>query len=347
MIKIQNKTISRHSPAFIIAEAGVNHNGSIENCFKLIDAAVWAGANAVKFQTFITENLVIPEALKASYQIETTGVNETQYDMLKKVELTFGYHLQIVEYCKKKGIIFLSTPFDSESVDLLEKLEILAYKVSSADITNLPLLNYISTKNKPVLLSTGMSTLGEIEEALSVIRKHDNNEVVLLHCTSNYPTEYADANLKAIQTLGIAFGLPIGYSDHTMGIEASLAAVALGAKVIEKHFTLDRKLPGPDHKASLEPDEFRLMVNSIRNIEMAMGDGIKRCMLSEENVKSAARKSIVIAKNIPEGTILKEDMLAIKRPGTGLSPKLLPYLIGRKTRIFLKKDAILRLSDLV
>lgn len=346
MVKIENKIISFNSKAFIIAEVGVNHNGSLKLCFDLIDAAIEAGADAVKFQTFKTESLVTVNAEKAIYQKRNSGARESQYEMLKKLELSPEDHVAIKEYCEKKGIIFLSTPFDFESVDLLERINIPAYKISSGDLTNLPFLQYVAKREKPILISSGMSGLGEIEEALQTIRNTGNEHIVLLHCTSNYPTAYRDVNLKAINTLATAFQIPVGYSDHTPGIEVPVAAVALGAKALEKHLTLDRNLPGPDHKASLEPGEFRAMVTSVRHIEEALGDGIKRSFSCEEDVKKAARKSIVARIDIPRGVTVTADMLALKRPGDGLPPKLLEFVIGKKTKIEIKKDSLINFVDL-
>lgn len=344
MIKIGSKTISENSPVFIIAEAGVNHNGDIEIAKKLVDAAREAGADAIKFQIFKTENLVIKSAEKAEYQKSTTGSGETQYDMLKKLELSYDAHLKIMEYCKECNLLYIATPFDYESADILERLNVYAYKISSGDITNLPFLKYIASKAKPMIISTGMSNLGEVEDAVEAIKSTGNENIVLLHCTSNYPTKYKDVNLNAMITLKNAFKLPVGYSDHTLGIEVAIAAVSLGAIVIEKHFTLDRTMPGPDHRASMEPNELKRMIDSIRNVEAALGDGIKRCVGKEEDVKKAARKSIVAAVDIPLGSIITEEMLTIKRPGTGMPPKFLNYLIGKKAKTDISKDTVIELS---
>lgn len=344
MIKIGSKMISENSPVFIIAEAGVNHNGDIEIAKKLVDAACEAGADAIKFQIFKTENLVIKSAEKAEYQKLTTGSGETQYDMLKKLELSYDDHLKLMEYCKERNIIYLSTPFDYESADVLERFNIYAYKIGSGDITNIPFLKYIASKAKPMIISTGMSNLGEIEEALEAVKSTGNENIVLLHCTSNYPTDYKDVNLNAMITLKNAFKLPVGYSDHTLGIEIAIAAVSKGATVIEKHFTLDRTMPGPDHKASLEPDELRQMIVSIRNVEAALGDGLKKIVGKEEDVKKAARKSIVANVDIPCGSFITEEMLTIKRPGTGMPPKFLNYLIGKKAKTNISKNTVIEMS---
>ncbi|MGE5605232.1 MAG: N-acetylneuraminate synthase [Bacteroidota bacterium] len=345
MIQVNNRCISSDSPVFIIAEAGVNHNGSLEMAERLVDLAAEAGADAVKFQTFKADRFVTTTAPKALYQKEATGSGESQYTMLKRLELSYEQHLELVEHCKTRNITFLSTPFDFDSVALLEKFNLPAYKISSGDLTNLPFLEYIATKNKPIILSTGMASLGEVEEAVAAIQNTGNRQIVLLHCTSNYPTEYHDVNLKAMLTLRDAFQLPVGYSDHTVGMEVPIAAVALGACVIEKHFTLDRSLPGPDHRASMEPQELKLLVQKIRNTEAALGTGLKQPTPSEKDTLSVARKSIVAAVDITSGTVVTERMLTFKRPGTGLPPKFLPYLIGRKARKDLPSDKLLEITD--
>jgi N-acetylneuraminate synthase/N,N'-diacetyllegionaminate synthase len=334
-IKIGSKLIGEGEPCFIIAEAGVNHNGSIELAKKLIDVAKDAGADAVKFQTFKAENIVIKNVEKAEYQKETTGEG-SQYEMMKKLELTEGDFKKLADYAKKKGIIFLSSPFDKESVDLLDEINVPAFKMASGEITNFPLLKYVAEKRKPIILSTGMSTLGEAEEALNVIRSKGVNDVILLHCVSNYPAKIEDINLRAMKALKQVFRIPVGFSDHTLGIMASIAAVALGACVIEKHFTLDRSLPGPDHKASLEPNELREMVKAIRDVEKALGNGIKKPTKDEEEMKKVARRSIVARVDIPEGTIITEDMLDVKRPGTGIEPRYMNMIIGRRAKISIR-----------
>jgi N-acetylneuraminate synthase/N,N'-diacetyllegionaminate synthase len=313
---------------------------------KLIDAAKDAGADAVKFQTFKAENIVVKNAEKAEYQKETTGEG-SQYDMIKKLELTEEDFEELANYAKKKDILFLSSPFDKESVDLLYGLDVPVFKVGSGEITNFPLLKHIAKKEKPIILSTGISTLGEVEEALNVIRSEGVEDVILLHCVSNYPARIEDVNLRAMGTLKQAFKIPVGFSDHTLGITVPIAAVALGACVIEKHFTLDRSLPGPDHKASLEPDELREMVKSIRDVGKALGDGIKRPTINEEEIKKVARRSIVAKADIPEGTIITENMLDIKRPGTGIPPSKLNKVLRKKTIKNIKKDEILKWNDIV
>ena len=340
-IRIGDRLIGEEEPCFIIAEAGVNHNGSVELAKKLIDAAKDAGADAVKFQTFKTENVVVKDAQKAEYQKETTGEG-SQCDMIKKLELTEEDFRELADYAEKKDIMFLSSPFDKDSIDLLNELDVPAFKVGSGEITNFPLLRYIAKKGKPIILSTGMSTLGEIEEALDVIRSEGVENIILLHCVSNYPARIEDVNLRAMGTLKQAFKLPVGFSDHTLGITAPIAAVALGACVIEKHFTLDRNLPGPDHKASLEPDELKEMVKAIREVEKALGNGIKKPTKEEEKIKKVARRSIVAKVDISKGAIITEDMLDVKRPGTGIEPKYLKFIIGRKAKEDIKKDDVIR-----
>ena len=329
---------------FIIAEAGVNHNGDINIAKKLVDKAKEAGVDAIKFQTFRAENLVTKEAPKAEYQKETTG-DGSQFEMLKKLELSLEDHIILKKYCEEKGIMFISTPFDYESVDLLEKTDVSLYKVSSGDLTNLPLLSYIANKNKPIILSTGMANLGEVEEAVETISKAGNDRIILLHCTSNYPTAYEDVNLRAMLTMKEAFKLPVGYSDHTIGIEIPIAAVALGAKVIEKHFTLDRNMKGPDHRASIEPDELKIMVRSIRNIEKAMGDGIKRCNKSEENIRKVARKSIVAGRDISKDEVITINNISFKRPEFGLKPKYVDLVVGKKARRNIKVNEFITFND--
>jgi N-acetylneuraminate synthase len=325
---------------FIIAEVGVNHKGDIKLAKKLINVAKDAGADAVKFQTFKAKDVVTQNAEKAKYQKETTGEG-SQYDMIKKLELTEEDFRELADYAKEKDILFLSSPFDKESVDLLYELDVSVFKVGSGEITNFPLLKHMAKKEKPIILSTGMATLGEVEEALNVIRNEGVEEVILLHCVSDYPARMKDVNLRAMETLKQAFKVPVGFSDHTLGITASIAAVALGACVIEKHFTLDRNLLGPDHKASLNPEELKEMVRAIRNVEKALGEGIKRPTKEEEEVKKVARRSIVAKIDIPEGAIITEDVLDVKRPGTGIEPKYLNSVIGKRAKENIKKDDII------
>jgi len=323
----------REQRTLIIAEAGVNHNGSLENAKKLIDAASAANADIVKFQTFTAETLVAPLAEKAEYQKKLTGVDESQYRMLRKLELDQNAHLELMKHCRKKDIEFLSSAFDIESIDLLAELDLKYFKIPSGEITNLPYLRYIGSHGKPVILSTGMATLAEIKDALTILETSGTprSTIIVLHCNTEYPTPMVDVNLNAMQTIRDALGTQVGYSDHTLGIEVPIAAVALGATVIEKHLTLDRTMPGPDHHASLEPDELKAMVLAIRNIEQAMGDGIKQPSPSEIKNMPVARKSIVAARDITKGEFFTKDNLAVKRPGTGISPMLYDDLMGKKS----------------
>jgi len=316
---------------FIIAEAGVNHNGSIELAKKLINAAVESGADAVKFQTFKAENLVSKKTQKAAYQKETTDSNESQFDMIKKLELDIYTHQELITYCIKKGIMFLSTPFDHDSIDLLNELGVEIFKIPSGEITNLPYLRKIGALNKQVILSTGMADLGEIEDALNILVKAGTKRgnITVLHANTMYPTPMEDVNLRAMQTIGQAFDIAYGYSDHTLGIEVDIAAVAMGATVIEKHFTLDKTMDGPDHKASLEPDELIAMVKAIRNIEQALGSSIKTPSKSEQPNMAVVRKSIIAKKQIKKGETLNEENITVKRPGTGISPMRWDEVIGQ------------------
>jgi N-acetylneuraminate synthase/N,N'-diacetyllegionaminate synthase len=345
-IKIKDKYIGDKDPCFIIAEAGVNHNSDIRLAKKLIDVAKEAGTDAVKFQTFKSEEIVTPDAEQARYQTENIGKKESQLEMLKRLELSYSDFEKLKKYCDKKGIIFLSTPHScQEDVDLVAEL-CPAIKVGSGDLTNLPILKYIAKKKLPVILSTGMANLEEVKEAIEVILPI-NKELILLHCTTNYPTALNEVNLKAILTLKKEFNLPVGYSDHTEGIEVSLVAAVLGACVIEKHFTLDKNLPGPDHKASLEPDELKEMVKTIRDMEKALGNGIKKPTKSEEKIKKVGRKSIVAKVDIPKGTKIIQDMLIIKRPGTGIEPKYLYKVIGKIVRKNIKRETLIKFKDLI
>ncbi len=336
----------RFNKIFIIAEAGVNHNGSLELAKQLIDVAAAAGADAVKFQTFVAEEVVSINAPKAEYQKETTGAAESQFDMIKKLELSNEDHQELMDYAEIKDIIFLSTPFDEKSVDLLVELGVPLIKVSSGEITNHPFLKYIAKKGLPIILSTGMSTLEEVAEAVSVIRETGCENLTLLHCTSNYPARVEDSNLRAMKTMADAFNIPVGYSDHTLGIVVPIAAAALGANVIEKHFTIDKNLPGPDHKASLEPCELKDMVRDIRIIEKALGSSVKAPVESELEVRGVARRSIVAKIDIPKNTLITEDMLTFKRPGIGIAPKYADLLIGKITKQYIYQDDIIKFEDL-
>jgi N,N'-diacetyllegionaminate synthase len=327
----------------IIAEAGVNHNGDLNAAFDLIDAAAAAGADVAKFQTFTAKRIVTTSARKAEYQKQATDPSESQLDMLTRLELTPHMHEALIARCAERGIRFLSTAFDIESLDLLAQLGLTTFKVPSGEITNLPYLRHLGRFGSRVLLSTGMATLGEIEAALVALEQSGTPRrlVTVLHCTTDYPTTMADVNLRAMTTLRDAFGVDVGYSDHTQGIEVPIAAVALGASVIEKHFTLDRNLPGPDQKASLEPAELRQMVVAIRNIEVAMGDGIKRPGAAESLNRAVARKSLVAACAIAAGDVFSERNVAVKRPGTGISPMRWDEVIGRRAQRDYAQDELI------
>ena len=345
-ITIGSKVVGPDQPVFIIAEAGVNHNGDLETARRLVDAGTDAGADAVKFQTFRTENIVSLDAPKAEYQSKTTGEGESQFEMLKRLELPFEAFRELQTHCRSRGVVFMSTPFDAESADFLAGLDVAAFKMPSGEITNLPFLAHVAGKGKPMIVSTGMSFLEEVAQAVETIRRAGCEELILLHCVSNYPADPADVNLRAMATMAEAFGLPVGYSDHTLGIGVAMAAAALGACVIEKHFTLDRALPGPDHRASLEPGELAAMVGGIRDVSAALGGGCKKPASGEADTARAARKSLVAACDIAAGTVLSERHVAVKRPGTGLAPSLLSSVIGRAARRDIPKDTVLAPDDL-
>lgn len=328
-LNIDGRKVCTGSPCFVIAEAGVNHNGSLEMALDLIDVAAGAGVDAVKFQTFHAHRLTTLHAPKASYQIANCNVPESQLEMLRRLELTPRMHEKLIQRCHEHNICFLSTPFDECSVDLLEQLDVAAYKIPSGEITNLTLLQHVARKGKPMIVSTGMCNLGEVEAAVEMIENEGNPEFAILHCVSNYPADPADVNLQAMHVLQEAFQCCVGYSDHTLGIDIATAAVARGACILEKHFTLDRSLPGPDHRASLEPQELVEMVSSIRRVERALGSGRKTATPREKNTAEIARKSLVAAKDIPAGTQITEDLIVMKRPGTGLGPAMKPHLIDR------------------
>jgi len=327
---------------FIIAEIGVNHNGSLRLAKKLVEAAAAAGADAVKFQTFKAEELATKNAPSASYQ--RAG---SQYEMLKALELSEPQLRELFKYCKRKKVGFLSTPFDLKSAEFLARLGVRAFKVSSGDLTNLPLLRALARYSKPLILSTGMATLAEVKAAVAAIRSAGNQKITLLHCVSSYPARSEEVNLRAMDTLKQAFSLPAGYSDHTLGIEVAIAATARGAEIIEKHLTLDRGLSGPDHRTSAEPDEFRALVRAIRKVESALGDGKKVPQKSEREIMRVARKSIVARENIIKGEKIKGSMLAIKRPGTGIRPRYFNKLIGQVARRNIRQDQILNCGDII
>ena len=339
-IALNGRLIGDREPCFIIAEAGVNHNGDMVLAKELIDQAKEAGADAIKFQTFNTEDLVTHGTEKAHYQISTTG-NGTQYEMLKELELSEHDFGELVGYAKERGITFLSTPFDEPSVDLLERLDIPAFKIGSGDLTNLPFLRYVAAKQRPMIVSTGMATMDEVMDAMNAIRTSGNDRIALLHCTSNYPAKIEDCNLRAMDTLRDEFKVAVGYSDHTLGITIPIAAVAMGASIIEKHFTLDNSMPGPDHKASLEPEGLREMIRQIRSVENAFGTGRKEPVQDESENKRIARRSIVARTDIPKGTVISGQMLAVKRPGTGLAPKHMDEIIGHSAIVDIRKDQVI------
>jgi N,N'-diacetyllegionaminate synthase len=334
----------------IIAEAGVNHNGSMELAKRLIDGAASAGVDYVKFQTFKTENLVSKQAVKAAYQqANTRETDNSQYNMLKKLELSEAMHEELMAYCAEKNVAFLSTPFDEESIRLLAGYGIRLGKIPSGEITNLPYLQAMAGAFPNIILSTGMTDMSEIEEALAVLSAHGvaKTNITILHCNTEYPTPMRDVNLRAMEAIRQRFDIQVGYSDHTLGIEVPIAAVALGATVIEKHFTLDRSMPGPDHAASLEPGELEAMVKAIRNIEQAMdGSGIKEPSESEQKNRTVARKSIHLAKALEAGRVISEADLVMKRPGDGISPMRMTDIIGKRTRTALPAEYKLSLNDI-
>lgn len=341
IVAIGNGRVGRGAPVFVIAEAGVNHNGDLNNAKRLVEAAVEARADAVKFQSFRAEQIATDSAPKAAYQLQGTSTSESQLEMLRRLELSPGAHRELQAWCHQLGIIFLSTPFDEVSADFLDELDVPAFKISSGDITNLPLLEHVARKGKPVILSTGMSNLEEVAEAVVAIQNEGCDQLILLHCVTNYPASATDINLRAMHTMAEAFQVPVGYSDHTRGIEIALAAVALGARVIEKHFTLDRDLPGPDHRASLEPAELRAMIDGIRKVEAALGDGKKAPAESELDTARIARRSLVAAENICAGSKILREMIAAKRPGTGLAPAKLSLILGRTALVDIPAGSIL------
>jgi len=347
-VKIKNFMIGPGNPCFIIAEAGVNHNGDMGLAHKLIDAAAKAGADAVKFQSFVTEDVVTPEAQKARYQVETTGQNGGQFAMLKKLELSKDQQKELKTHCDEAGILYLCTPYEEKSADLLEAIDVAAYKIASTDTTNIPFLRYLAGKGIPVMLSTGMSSLGEVEEAVNELKLHGlNGEIIILQCTSEYPAPVNEINLRAMKTMELAFGCPVGFSDHTPGIGTSPWAVAAGACVVEKHFTLNRNMEGPDHRASIEPDELKELVRTIRDVETAMGDGIKRPMPSELPNKTRMQKSLVATRLIPAGETIQKADLTCKRPGSGLPPKWFDRVVGSKAAKEIQKEETLELDSII
>lgn len=331
---------------FIIAEAGVNHNGSLELAKQLIDAAASAKADAVKFQTFKASKLVSVGAPKAEYQKETTDAKESQLEMIAKLQLSEADHYELLDYAKKKGILFLSSAFDEESLEFLEKLGMPLYKIPSGEITNLPLLKQVGSYHKDVILSCGMSTLEEIQDAYTTLLESGAKSVSILHCNTQYPTPYEDVNLRSMEYLAEHFDCPIGFSDHTLGIEIPLAAVARGAKIIEKHFTLDRSMEGPDHKASLVPNELAAMVSGIRHIEVALGEKNKVVTASEAQNRLIARKSLVASRAIRSGETFTKDNLTMKRPGTGIGPNHYEELLGCTAKFDYAADTLIRFEEM-
>ncbi len=331
-IDIAGRRIGPGEPCFVIAEAGVNHNGDLGRALQLVDVAADAGADSVKFQTFSTELLVTEDAPKATYQAEATGMHESQYDMLRNLELSHQAFREIQQYCRKKNILFLSTPFDERSAAFLDELGVPLYKVPSGEITNLPFLRKLCDYRRPLIVSTGTAYLSEVEQAVRVI---DEAAVpfALLHCVSAYPADPISVNLRAMATMSAAFRVPVGYSDHTLGLPVALAAVALGACIVEKHFTTDRTLPGPDHRASLEPDELREFVKGVRAVEQSLGNGRKEPAGIESDTARVSRKSLTARQSIPAGALITEDMIAVRRPGTGLPPSLREQVIQRTARV--------------
>ncbi len=355
---IKNISIGKHEigegkPCFIIAEAGVNHNGSLKIAKKLVDAAAEAKADAVKFQTFKAENVATANAPMAAYQKKNIGKESSQLDMIRKLELSFQDFAALKVYCDKKGILFLSTPHSFDAVDFLDPL-VPAYKIGSGDLTNIPLLEHVAKKNKPIILSTGMANMEEIDEAIKAIRDEGNNMIIAMHCTTSYPCPLKDVNLRAMSAIKKKFNVLVGYSDHTLGIEVPKLASQIGAVAVEKHFTVDKNLPGPDHKSSLDPAELKEMVRAIKekdaNIsidrEVVLGSAEKKPTLQEKEISMAVRKSVVANTDIPKGAVITKSMLAVKRPGTGLMPKHLNSLIGRKAKRAIEADSLIQWDDI-
>jgi len=342
--EINARKIGPAQPTFVIAEAGVNHNGELSLAKQLVDIAVDAGADAVKFQTFRAAQLASSSATKADYQKQTTSPAESQLEMLRRLELSEDGFREIQNHCRSRGIVFLSTAFDEHSVDFLAGLDVPVLKIPSGEITNTPLLEQVAAKGKPVILSTGMATLAEIDQAMRCLNHSGASQIALLQCVSEYPADVSSMNLRAMATLTDCFGVPVGLSDHSLGIEVSIAAVALGASIIEKHFTSDKSLPGPDHSASLEPAELKMLVTAIRNVEAALGDGIKQPTPEELRNAAVVRRSLVAAVDLEAGSSLERSKVAFKRPGTGISVQLLPDLLGRKLRRRVEAGAMLELG---
>jgi N-acetylneuraminate synthase/N,N'-diacetyllegionaminate synthase len=340
-LRIGGRGVGEGHPVFVIAEAGVNHNGDVAIGRALIDAAAASGADAVKFQTFSADRLVTAASPKAAYQNQTTDPGESQHTMLKRLELSAGAHRALLEHARARDIVFLSTPFDAESADLLETLGVSVFKLGSGELTDLPLLAHVARKGRPMIVSTGMSWMEEVDRAVRAIRAAADVPLALLHCVSNYPAASRDCNLRAMDAMRDAFRAPIGYSDHTRGLVAAIAAVARGACIIEKHLTLDRNLPGPDHQASCDPPELAALVRAIREAEAALGDGVKRPAESELSTREVARKSVVALVDIPRGQPVTREMLGVRRPGTGIPPADLDRLVGRAHREDIRAGSML------
>jgi len=340
VLQIGKRSVGVGHPVLIIAEAGVNHNGDLKKALKLVEAAAKAGADAVKFQTFAADRLVTLLSPKAGYQRKTTSAKESQYDMLKKLELSRDAHRELKRRTERLGLVFLSTPFDAASADLLEELGVVAFKVGSGELTDLPLLHHIAVKGKPMMISTGMSTMDEVARAMQTVQKTGLEEVALLHCVSAYPAPLEDVHLLAMRDLSV-WGVPVGYSDHTLGIRVAALAVANGASIIEKHLTLDRKRSGPDHRMSLEPKEFAAMVKDIRETEKILGRGVKQPRKSELNTRQVARKSVVALVDIPKGRFITREMIGVRRPGVGIPPAELETIVGLKSLIDVGAGAVL------
>ena len=341
---IGDRHVGDGAACFLIAEAGVNHNGDINMALELVDIAADSGADAIKFQTFKAERLVTATAAKADYQKANTDSEETQFEMLKRLELSEDDHRLLIERCRDKGILFMSTPFEEQSADFLDSVDIPVFKIPSGEMTNLPFLAHVAAMDRPMVISTGMCSLGEVEDAVRVVEDAGHSQFALLHCVSNYPADPADVNLRAMQSLAAAFQVPVGYSDHTVGCEVAVAAVAMGACVIEKHYTLDRSLPGPDHAASLEPHELKELVRQIRTVEKALGDGRKRPVANEKNTADVARKSLVTAVDLTAGMRIESNHIVARRPGTGMPPSMKPHFLHRTARQTIPAGTILSLE---
>jgi N,N'-diacetyllegionaminate synthase len=341
MLDMARLSYDSNEPCIIVAEAGVNHNGDVLRALEMVDVAADAGVDAIKFQSFRAKDIVTVDAPKAQYQLRSTEAGESQFEMLRRLELSDGAHRELRRYCAARNIAFVSTPFDVGSADLLQSLEVPFYKISSGDLTNMPLLVHVAAKGRPVVLSTGMANLDEVADAVRVVREAGNPNVVLLHCVSNYPADPLDVNLRAMKTLAETFGLPVGLSDHTVGLEVSIAARALGACFLERHFTLDRTLPGPDHAASLERAELVNLVKGIRNVEAALGTGNKVPVPSEGDTARVARKSLVARQDLEAGEVLTREHIAVLRPGTGLPPAMLERVLGRSVNVAIRAGTLL------